>query len=321
MAHYLVTGGAGFIGSHLTERLLHDGHSVRVLDDFSTGRRENIDAVRAAGEDRLEVLEASVEEMDSVQQAVQDVDGVFHQAALGSVPRSIEKPLASHSANATGTLNLLEACRRAPKTPRLVFASSSSVYGSLETLPKKEDHPVEPISPYGLTKLMGEEYLRLFHELYDMETVSLRYYNVFGPRQNPKGPYAAVIPMFLKALMKGEAPHVHGDGEQSRDFTYVTNVVDANILAMTVPREKLTHLLFNVAHGGRTSLNRLLEVLGEILDTPIKATYGPERAGDVKHSQADTTRIETTLGYKPRVSFEEGIRLTVKYFKDNRDAA
>ena len=319
MAHYLVTGGAGFIGSHLTERLLRDGHQVRILDDFSTGRESNIDAVRPAGADRLDVMRGDLANPDTVAQAAAGVDGVFHLGALGSVPRSVDDPLASHAANATGTVNVLTACRDL-KVKRVLFASSSSVYGDLDVLPKREDHPVNPLSPYALTKLMGEEYLRIFRELYGMETVALRFYNVFGPRQNPAGPYAAVIPIFLKKITAGEHPVVDGDGEQSRDFTYVENVVDANVRVMAAPWEAVNQGLFNVAAGGRYSLNHLLGLFQDMLGMNITAEHGPDRPGDVKHSQADVTRLEEAIGFKATVSFEEGLRRTVDYYRAHETA-
>ena len=320
MAHYLVTGGAGFIGSHLVERLLREGHRVRVLDDFSTGFEANLEAVRRAGEDRLEVVRGDVVDPDTVAESVRGTDGVFHEAAIGSVPRSVEQPLPTHAANCTGTLNVLVAMRDLG-IRRLVFASSSSVYGALEELPKREDHPTRPISPYGLSKLASEEYLRIFNELYGMEAVSLRYYNVFGPRQNPSGPYAAVIPLFMSRLLRRERPVIDGDGEQSRDFTYVTNVVDANLAVMEAQAEVVRAGLFNVAAGGRYSLNHLLDVLRGLLGTDPGVEHGPPRPGDIKHSQADISRIRDTLGYVPRVSFEEGIRRTLEYFKELENAA
>jgi nucleoside-diphosphate-sugar epimerase len=320
MAHYLVTGGAGFIGSHLIERLLGDGHRVRVLDDFSTGRRSNIEAVRGAGPDRLHVSTGDIRDPKVTRDAVAGVEGVFHLAALGSVPRSISHPQEAHAVNATGTLNVLMAVRD-EGVPRIVFAGSSSVFGALEALPKREDHPTLPISPYGLTKLMGEHYLRLFHELYGVETVTLRYYNVFGPRQNPKSRYAAVIPLFISKLLKGEPPTVDGDGEQSRDFTYVSNVVDANLLAMQASAEQVAPGLFNIAAGGRHSLNDLLRELGAIIGVEPRAEHGPPRPGDVRHSQADMTRARTVLGFEPRVDFHEGLERTVAYFREAGEAA
>jgi nucleoside-diphosphate-sugar epimerase len=314
MAHYLVSGGAGFIGSHLVERLLTDGHRVRVLDDFSTGCRANIEAVRGAGPDRLQVSTGDIRDPKVTQDAVADVAGVFHLAALGSVPRSIQHPQETHAVNATGTLNLLVAARDS-EVRRFIFAGSSSVYGALEASPKTEDHPTQPISPYGLTKLIGEHYLRLFCELYDMQAVTLRYFNVFGPRQDPQGQYAAVVPAFVSKLMRGEAPNVHGDGEQSRDFTYVTNVVDANILAMEAPADRIGPGLFNVAAGGRHSVNDLLTNLNDILEIEIEAEHTEPRAGDIRHSRADISRARANLDFSPKISFREGLERTVQYFQ------
>jgi UDP-N-acetylglucosamine/UDP-N-acetyl-alpha-D-glucosaminouronate 4-epimerase len=320
VAHYLVTGGGGFIGSHLVERLLVEGHRVRVLDDFSTGRRSNIEAVRKAGADRLQVSTSDVRDDAAVGRAVGGVDGVFHLAALGSVPRSMAHPLETHAVNATGTLNVLAAATEA-KVPRLVFAGSSSVYGALEEIPKREDHPTRPISPYGLTKLIGEEYLALFREVFGLQTVALRYYNVFGPRQNPNSQYAAVIPSFVRKILRGESPVIYGNGEQSRDFTYVANVVDATLLAMEAPAERVAPGLFNVAVGGRISLNQLVRTLGEIVGREVVPTYTDPRPGDILHSQADISRARERLGFEPRVSFEEGLALTVEYFREKGDAA
>jgi len=320
MARYLVTGGAGFIGSHLVERLLAEEHHVRVLDDFSTGRRHNIEAIRKAGPDRLQVSTADIRDPEATQRAAAGMDGIFHLAALGSVPRSVAHPDDAHAVNATGTLNVLQAAR-AGKVKRVVFAGSSSVYGALDTLPKVEDLPTLPISPYGLTKLVGEHYLRLFHELYGLETVTLRYYNVFGPRQNPKSEYAAVIPAFVSHLLRGESPTVYGDGEQSRDFTYVENVVDANLLVMEADADRVRPGLFNIAVGGRHSLNELLSILRELLGTEVAATHTDARPGDIKHSQADITRARERLGYEPRISFREGLERTVRYMKEAGESA
>ncbi len=320
MPHYLVTGGGGFIGSHLVERLLTDGHRVRVLDDFSTGRRSNIEAVRHAGSDRLHVSTGDIRDPKVVGEAVAGTDGVFHLAALGSVPRSICHPQETHAVNATGTLNVLVAARDA-EVKRVLFAGSSSVFGALEELPKREDHPTRPISPYGLTKLMGEHYLRLFHELYGLETVTLRYYNVFGPRQNPKSRYAAVIPIFISRIMHGEAPQVDGDGGQTRDFTYVENVVEANLLAMHAPAERVAGQVINVAAGGRHSLNELIQRVGEILGVAPAPEYGPPREGDIRDSQADIALARRVLGFEPSISFAEGLKRTVAYFKESGEAA
>jgi len=314
MAFHLVTGGAGFIGSHLVDRLLADGHRVRVLDDFSGGSRANLrDAERVAGE-RLEVVEGDIRDRPALDGLVEGVDGIFHLAALGSVPRSIEEPALYHEVNGTGTLNVLLAARNAG-VQRVLFAGSSSVYGALEALPKREDHPTLPLSPYGLTKLIGENYLRLFRELFGMETVTLRYYNVFGPRQNPKSQYAAVIPAFIARFLSGESPVVYGDGRQSRDFTFVDDVVAANVLAMTAPAENTADGLFNVAAGNRHSLNELVSILREILDTTVPVVHDPPRPGDILHSQADISRVKDRLGFVPGVAFREGLQRTVEFFR------
>jgi nucleoside-diphosphate-sugar epimerase len=314
MATYLVTGGAGFIGSHIVERLLTDGHRVRVLDNFSTGRRANIDAVRGAGPDRLQVSTADIRDPGVLEKAVAGMEGVFHLAALGSVPRSVEQPQESHAANATGTLNVLVAARD-HGVKRVVFAGSSAVYGALEEYPKLEEHPTCPISPYGLTKLMGEHYLRLFGELYGMEPVTLRYFNVFGPRQDPASQYAAVVPAFVSKLMRGEAPTIYGDGDQSRDFTYVENVVQANLLAMKAPAEKIAPGLFNIAAGGRHSVNDLFRTVRDLVGSDLEPIYADPRPGDIRHSQAGIERAREYLGYEPRVSFAQGLERTVEHFK------
>ncbi len=315
MSTYLVTGGAGFIGSHIAERLLEEGHHVRILDDFSTGQAENVEAIRGRGPDRLRVITGDLRDVATVTEAVGGTDGVFHEAALGSVPRSIDDPRTTHDVNITGTLNVLLAMRETG-VPRIVFAGSSSVYGSLEKLPKEEVDPTAPISPYGLSKLAGEEYLRLFRELYGMETVTLRYYNVFGPRQNPEGQYAAVIPLFIRQALRDQPAEVHGDGEQSRDFTFVSNVVDANLLAMTSSAEAVSSGLFNVAEGGRHSLNDLLRGIERLTGKPVQVAHAPARAGDVRHSQADTARIRNELGYVSRIGFEDGLARTVEHFRE-----
>jgi UDP-glucose 4-epimerase len=320
VAHYLVTGGGGFIGSHLVERLLTEGHRVRVLDDFSTGRRSNIEAVRKAGADRLQVSTSDVRDAEGTARAVAGVDGVFHLAALGSVPRSMAHPLETHAVNVTGTLNILAAAKEAG-VPRLVFAGSSSVYGALEEIPKREDHPTRPISPYGLSKLIGEEYLTLFRDVFGLQTVALRFYNVFGPRQNPHSQYAAVIPSFIRKILRGERPVIYGNGEQSRDFTYVANVVDATLLAMEAPEDRVAPGLFNVAVGGRISLNDLVRTLSGILGKEVEPDYTDPRPGDILHSQADISRIQERLGFEPKVSFEEGLARTVAYFQEKGDAA
>jgi nucleoside-diphosphate-sugar epimerase len=313
----LVTGGAGFIGSHLAERLLAEGYQVRVFDNLSTGRRENLEeirltAARVAG--RLEVIEGDIRNEKELAPALAGVDVVFHQAALGSVERSIQDPLTTHDVNATGTLRLLVAARNAG-VKRFIFAGSSSVYGENEALPKTEEMQTLPMSPYALSKRSGELHARLFHRLYGLEALTIRYFNVFGPRQNPHSQYAAVIPLFIDSLMKGEAPTVNGDGEQSRDFTYVDNVIEANLRAARAPAEKVAGRIFNIACGDRYSLNQLLDILRRLTGRDIPAVHAAARAGDVRHSQADISLARASFGYDPVVSFEEGLRRTVEYFR------
>jgi UDP-glucose 4-epimerase len=323
MAFYTVTGGAGFIGSHLVEELLRRGHRVRVADDFSSGRRENVDdAVRAAGgaaracqgpASLLEVLEGDLADLAVARAAVAGADLVLHQAAIPSVPRSVADPISSNRANIDGTLNVLVAARDA-RVRRVVFAGSSSEYGDTPTLPKREDMPTSPLSPYALQKVVGEEYLKLFTRLYGLETVSIRYFNVFGPRQDPGSPYSGVISLFITWLLAGTPPTVHGDGEQTRDFTYVANVVDGVLRASDAPG--VSGEAINVATAGRISLNELLRVLQRILGTNLAPRYGPPRVGDVRDSQASIEKAERLLGYTPTVSFEEGLRRTVEWFRE-----
>jgi nucleoside-diphosphate-sugar epimerase len=301
----LVTGGAGFIGSHIAARLVEDGHEVRVLDNFSTGDRANLGVL----DGNFELVEGDMQSYERAHNAVQGCEVVFHQAALPSVPRSIQDPLTSNSANVVGTLNLLLAARDS-EVRRVVFASSSSIYGADETLPKREDLPSMPISPYAVAKQAGEAYCRSFSRVYGLETVALRYFNVFGPRQDPLSQYSAVIPKFITALLRGESPVVYGDGEQSRDFTYIDNVVDANLRAAAA--EGVEGETFNIACGDRISLNRLLEEIRGIVGSDVEATYLEPRQGDVKHSLADIGRAREHLGYEPIVGFNEGLQRTVE---------
>jgi nucleoside-diphosphate-sugar epimerase len=310
----LVTGGAGFIGSHLARRLVADGHEVRVLDNFSTGNRDNL----APLGDAVEIVEGDMQSYERVHNAVRDCEVVFHQAALPSVPRSIQDPLTSNAVNVIGTLNLLLASRDSG-VRRVVFASSSSTYGADKTLPKREDLPSQPISPYAVAKLAGEGYCRSFSQVYALETVSIRYFNVFGPRQDPLSQYAAVIPKFITALLDGTPPVVFGDGEQSRDFTYIDNVVEANLLAASA--EGVSGQTFNVACGERISLNRLLDDLREILGVDLEARYLDPRPGDVMHSLADISKARELLGYEPAIDFSEGLRRTVEDHLAQRETA
>lgn len=305
MASYLVTGGAGFIGSHLVETLLQRGESVRVLDDFSTGKADNL----APFSGRFEMLQGRIDDASVAERAVRGIDFVLHQAALGSVPRSVEDPAGSHAANLTGTLVLLDASRKA-KVRRFVYASSSSVYGDTPELPKTESMVPAPLSPYAVTKLGGEYYCRVFHGIYGLQTVALRYFNVFGPRQRPDSQYAAVIPRFIAALKVGEAPVLYGDGRQSRDFTYVENVVQANLAACEAPARAAGEA-FNIACGERFSLLDLLRELQALSGKSQPPRFEPSRKGDVRDSLADIRKAEEYLAYRPRISFREGLARTL----------
>ncbi len=310
----LVTGGAGFIGSHLVDALLAGGRTVRVLDNLSTGRRENLAAATEESSDRLTLIPGDIRNEDDLTRAITGVDIVFHLAAMGSVTRSVDDPLTTHEVNSTGSLKVLLAARKAG-VGRVIFAGSSSVYGELDALPKNEEMPTRPISPYGLSKLDGESYCRIFARLYGMETMTLRYFNVFGPRQNPNSQYAAVIPLFISQLLKNEAPQVDGDGEQSRDFTYVDNVVHGNLLAAEAPAETVSGRLFNVACGGRHTLNELLSILRKHTGSNVEAAHREPRPGDVRHSQADISEARRLLGYEPVVTFDEGLERTVAAYR------
>jgi len=303
----LITGGAGFVGSHLADRLLETGTDVRVLDNFSTGSRGNL----AGHNGDLDLVEGDIRSLDQVRNAIAGCDAVLHQAALPSVPRSIADPLTTHATNATGTLNVLLAARDAD-VARVVFASSSSVYGAVAELPKHESMPTLPISPYAAAKLAAESYCRAFHEAYGLETVALRYFNVFGPRQDPASIYCAVIPRFIAALEAGQSPLIYGDGEQSRDFTFIDNVVDANLAALDSPG--VGGSVFNIACGEQITLNELAYELQLQMESDVAVTHGPSRPGDIRHSLADVDRARLALGYEPRVSFAEGLQRTVEYF-------
>jgi nucleoside-diphosphate-sugar epimerase len=305
MASYLVTGGAGFIGSHLTEELVRRGHSVRVADSLVTGKRRNLDQIPG-----VEFLEGDLADLPFAQRAVAGMDYVLHQAAIPSVPRSVKDPITSNRANADATLNVLVAARDAG-VKRLVFAGSSSEYGNTPTLPKREDMAPSPLSPYALQKVMGTAYCQMFYRLYGFETVVIRYFNVFGPRQDPSSPYSGVISVFSTALSEGRRPTIYGDGEQTRDFTYVANVVDGVLRACEAP--KAVGEAINVACGTRISLNELLSVMNRIVGTNLEAIYKDERPGDVKDSQADISKAKALLGYTPSVDLEEGLRLTLAW--------
>jgi nucleoside-diphosphate-sugar epimerase len=314
MRSFLVTGGAGFIGSHLVEELLRRGHRVRVADNLSTGKRENIEAVRHAVPDDadLDVLVGDLADADVARRAVDGIDVVLHQAAIPSVPRSIDDPLTSHRANVDATVSVLVAARDA-RVSRVVFAGSSSEYGDTPTLPKHEEMPLNPLSPYALQKVVSEQYLQQFTRHYGLETVSIRYFNVFGPRQDPSSPYSGVISLFIRALIKGRAPVIHGDGEQTRDFTYVANVVNGVLRAADAPAVSGENI--NVATGTRISLNQLLDALQRLMGTALKPTYGASRSGDVRDSQADISKARRLLGYEPAIAFEDGLRKTVDWYR------
>lgn len=305
---YLITGGAGFIGSNIAEELLNRGHQVRVLDNFSTGRRENLSEFI----DSIELIEGDLRNYHNVREAVDEMDFVLHQGALPSVPRSVSDPISTNEVNVTGTLNVLYAARDAG-IKRVVMASSSSVYGDSPTLPKHEGMPLQPLSPYAVSKLAGEKYCQVFANIYGLHTVALRYFNVFGPRQNPDSQYSAVIPKFIKSILQDESPVIYGDGEQSRDFTYITNTIEANILATEV--DCPPGVVMNCAVHERTNLNELVEMINRILGKNIEAIRVEPRPGDIKHSFADIDRLKKTLGYQPKVLFEEGLRKTIDWYQ------
>ncbi len=309
----LVTGGAGFVGSHLVDRLVRDGWSVRVLDDLSTGREENLAHQRGVVDLRV----GDLCDPAQVDEVLDGVEVVFHEGAIPSVPRSIAEPDRTHRVNASGTLNVLERARHAD-VRRVVLASSSSIYGDTEVLPKEEGMPPNPRSPYALQKHTGEQYARLYAELHGLETVCLRYFNVFGPRQDPSSDYAAVIPRFILAGLLGREITLHGDGEQTRDFTYVADVVAANLLAADA--RDASGLVLNIGGGRQTSLNELVRTLGELLGTSLRATHGPARAGDVRDSLASVDRAKLVLGYAPRCDLREGLTRTIEHFRDLADS-
>jgi nucleoside-diphosphate-sugar epimerase len=309
-----VTGGAGFIGSALVHELVGRGESVRVYDNLSTGYRENLAVVERS----IEFIEGDLNDSTTLEAALDGVDYVLHQAAIRSVPRSVDDPLLCHRANSDGTLNLLWAAYR-KKVRRVVYAGSSSAYGNTPTLPKVETMKPDPLSPYAVAKLSGEQYCRVFTHVYGLETVALRYFSVFGPRQDPGSPYSGVLSLFITALLEGRPLTIHGDGEQTRDFTYVANVVQANLLACTAP-QAAAGLVMNVGGSERNSLNRIIELLGQIIGVRPQVTHAPPRAGDVRDSFADIGLARQMLGYQPAVSFEEGLRLTVEWYRQGRAA-
>lgn len=311
---YLVTGGAGFIGSHIVESLIQKGEKVRVIDDLSTGKIESIKPFL----DKVEFIQGDIKNLELLENITKDVKIIFHEAALPSVPRSIDNPISSNSNNIDGTLNVLYAAK-ANGVRRVIYASSSSVYGDSDTLPKVESMMPNPLSPYAVTKCTGELYCKVFYKIYGLETISLRYFNVFGPRQDPNSQYAAVIPKFITAYLSGKSPTIYGDGEQSRDFTYIDNVVSANLLAAEA---KETHgEVINIACGKRITINQLSGIIKNELKSQIKPVYTNERPGDVKHSLADITLAKNLINYEPVVDVYEGLQRTVEYFKEKWEKA
>jgi len=304
---YLITGGAGFIGSNIAIEILRRGDQVRILDNFATGRKQNIDAVTG----KFELVEGDIRDFWTVVEAMQGVDYVLHQAALPSVVRSVKNPLTSNAVNIDGSLNVLEAARQAA-VKRVVFACSSSVYGESPTLPKVETMKTDPLSPYAVSKLAGEEYCKVYHRLYGLETVALRYFNIFGPRQDPDSQYSAVIPRFIKAVLMGQQPVIYGDGEQSRDFTYIGNAVSANLIACTAPNA--VGKAYNIACGQRFTLNQTLAFIQEILGKRVPTKYVDPRPGDIRHSLADIEAAKRELGYTVDFDFKTGLKETVAWF-------
>ena len=309
----LVTGGAGFIGSNLVESLLQNKNAelVRVLDNLATGSTNNIEEFYP--DSRFEFVQGDIRDYSLCLQACDGIDLITHQAALGSVPRSIHDPLTSNEVNITGTLNIFTAAKE-KKVKRLVYAASSSTYGDHPGLPKVEDIIGNPLSPYAVTKYVNELYAKVYADIYDMELIGLRYFNVFGPRQSPNGPYAAVIPLFIEALLNDQSPLINGDGEHSRDFTFVSNAVQANILALFTRNKEALNQVYNIAYGQQTSLKQLFGYLKKTSGRTIEPTYGPERKGDVKHSLADISKAKKLLGYDPKISVEEGLKKTFEWY-------
>jgi nucleoside-diphosphate-sugar epimerase len=310
MAHYLVTGGAGFIGSHLAEELLRRGETVRVVDNLSTGKRQNIAHIRS-----VEFIEGDLADLDVARRAVKGIDYVLHQAAIPSVPRSVEDPITSNRANIDASLNVLVAARDAG-VKRVVYAGSSSAYGNTPTLPKIETMAPAPLSPYALQKLVAEQYCQMFTRLYGLQTVTTRYFNVFGPRQDPSSPYSGVISIFISALCERRRPTIYGDGEHTRDFTYVANVVDGVLRACTA--DNASGEVINVATSGRISLNTLFNTIRNLVGSTVEPIYAEPRAGDVKDSQADISKAKRVLGYQPSVTFEAGLAKTVEWYRSSQ---
>ncbi|MCU1286112.1 MAG: NAD-dependent epimerase/dehydratase [Acidobacteriales bacterium] len=310
MARYLITGIAGFIGSSLAHGLLTRGDSVRGIDNFATGKRENLSDIAK----QIDFREVDLLDEAALSDACRDVDIIFHEAAIPSVPKSVVDPVTSHRANINGTLNLLVAARDA-KVKRVVYAASSSAYGETPVLPKHEGMPSDPISPYAVQKLCGEQYMKSFYRVYGLETVSLRYFNVFGPHQDPTSQYSGVLAKFCSAMLRGDSPTIYGDGEQSRDFTYIDNVVAGNILAATAPASQVAGKCMNLATGKRITLNQIVEILRDLTGYKGEVTYAPERTGDIKHSLADISLAQKAMNYTPHVNFEDGLKKTVAWYR------
>jgi len=311
MALYLITGIGGFIGSSLARALLQRGEQVRGVDNFATGKRKNLDAIRP----QIDFREADILDLDAMKNACEGVDYVLHQAAIPSVPKSVLDPIGSNRANVDGTVNVLVAARDA-RVKRVVYAASSSAYGDTPTLPKHERMTPDPISPYAVAKLASERYMISFYRCYGLETVSLRYFNIFGPRQDPTSPYSGVLAKFITQMLNSQQPTIFGDGEQSRDFTYIDNAVEANLLACKAPAEQAAGKVFNVATGQRVTLNETFQLLQKLTSYSGLPIHGAERGGDIKHSLADISAAEQNLGYKPKVDFEEGLKRTVEWYRE-----
>ncbi len=307
----LVTGGAGFIGSNITKFFLEQGHKVRVLDNLITGKKENIKEFE--NNSNFEFMYGDICNLENIRKALVEIDVVCHQAALGSVPRSVEDPLTSHNVNVNGFLNLLIGCKEVG-IKRVVYASSSSVYGDNETLPKVEDFIGKQLSPYAITKYIDELYGKIFTELYGLECIGLRYFNVFGPKQDPNGAYAAVIPKFISSIKAGISPTINGDGSFSRDFTYVDNIIQANYLSLTTDNSKCFGQIFNIGAGGRISILEMYQIIRKSIGSNLEPVFGPKRIGDIPHSNADISKAKEFLGYDPKINFDEGIIKTIQYY-------